>query len=220
MPAEPLASWQAAREEPEVEAEEGAEEAEHGEVITETIAELYARQGVYDRAAEVYRELARRGDASPELLRRLEEVERLAAGEEEPLPEPVAVQELVAERETAREKAPVPPTITGYLAELLAWSPAARQPEAPEWTGDAERSAAPEEAGVRESTVWTEVAAESTEPRYPPDRSVLAEERADRVQAEPGGVEEAPEAEEVEPPAPAAEPEEKPIPVWMRGRIR
>lgn len=48
---------------------------EHGEVVTETIAELYARQGFPERAADVYRELiARRGD-EPALVRRLEELQ-------------------------------------------------------------------------------------------------------------------------------------------------
>jgi tetratricopeptide (TPR) repeat protein len=49
------------------------------EVVTETIAELYARQGFYERSAEVLRELIRRRGADPALQRRLEEVERLAA---------------------------------------------------------------------------------------------------------------------------------------------
>ncbi|HET7234604.1 MAG TPA: tetratricopeptide repeat protein [Longimicrobium sp.] len=58
---------------------------EHGEVVTETIAELYAQQGFPDRAAEVYRELiSRRGDETA-LVRRLEELEaQLAAGSQSP----------------------------------------------------------------------------------------------------------------------------------------
>ena len=59
-----------------------------GEVVTETIAELYARQGLHDRAAGVYRELVRRRGGDPALERRLAELEALAsgAGAAEPLP--------------------------------------------------------------------------------------------------------------------------------------
>ena len=45
-----------------------------GEVVTETIAELYARQGLHDRAAEVYRELIRRRGGDAGLERRLAEL--------------------------------------------------------------------------------------------------------------------------------------------------
>jgi tetratricopeptide (TPR) repeat protein len=55
-------------------------EAEGDEVVTETIAELYARQGFHDRAADVYRELIRRRGGDPALEARLREVERLASG--------------------------------------------------------------------------------------------------------------------------------------------
>jgi hypothetical protein len=55
---------------------------DEGEVITETIADLYARQGFYDRAADVYRELIRRGGDNPALSIRLAEMEaRLAQGD-------------------------------------------------------------------------------------------------------------------------------------------
>ena len=65
---------------------------EHGEVVTETIAELYAQQGFPDRAAEVYRELIARNGEDPALVRRLNELEEQvrggpageAPGEEEP----------------------------------------------------------------------------------------------------------------------------------------
>jgi tetratricopeptide (TPR) repeat protein len=55
-------------------------EPEEEEVVTETIAELYARQGFYDRAADVYRELLRRRGDDARLRERLAEVEGLAAG--------------------------------------------------------------------------------------------------------------------------------------------
>ncbi|CAN5773374.1 hypothetical protein BH23GEM8_BH23GEM8_00530 [soil metagenome] len=55
------------------------EEDAPGELVTETIAELYARQGFYDRSADVLRELIRRRGGDENLSRRLEEIERLAA---------------------------------------------------------------------------------------------------------------------------------------------
>jgi tetratricopeptide (TPR) repeat protein len=58
------------------------------EVVTETIAELYARQGLPERAAEVYRELIRRRGGDPALELRLRELEQGAAragGEEIPV---------------------------------------------------------------------------------------------------------------------------------------
>lgn len=58
------------------------------EVVTETIADLYTRQGLHDRAAEVYRELIRRRGGDAALEARLERAERAARGEPEPDPEP------------------------------------------------------------------------------------------------------------------------------------
>ena len=48
-------------------------------VMTETIAQVYARQGLYDRAADVYRELVRSRPDDQGLRTRLEEMEALAA---------------------------------------------------------------------------------------------------------------------------------------------
>jgi hypothetical protein len=48
--------------------------------VTETIAELYTRQGFFDRAIGVYRELIRRRGDDARLRDRLTRVERLAAG--------------------------------------------------------------------------------------------------------------------------------------------
>ncbi len=49
-------------------------------VVTETIAELYTRQGFFTRAAHVYRELLRRHGEDARLRDRLNRVERLALG--------------------------------------------------------------------------------------------------------------------------------------------
>jgi hypothetical protein len=75
----------------EAEAEDGpvpepvpAEE-EEPEVVTETMAELYASQGLADRAAEVYRELIQRRGEEPGLVGRLAELEGATPA---PTPEP------------------------------------------------------------------------------------------------------------------------------------
>jgi tetratricopeptide (TPR) repeat protein len=55
-------------------------------VMTETIAQVYARQGLYDRAAEVYRELLRGRPGDSRLREQLEEMERHAAPAADPEP--------------------------------------------------------------------------------------------------------------------------------------
>ena len=60
---------------------EPADHAEHAEpdvdaeVVTETMAELYAAQGLHGRAADVYRELIQQRGEEPGLVRRLGEIE-------------------------------------------------------------------------------------------------------------------------------------------------
>ncbi len=91
----------------------GEPEAEGDEVVTETIAELYARQGFHDRAAEVYRELIRRRGGDPALAARLREEERLASGaaaDEEPA------------AWTAEAVAPLAPATDTDDLPLLEWS--------------------------------------------------------------------------------------------------
>jgi tetratricopeptide (TPR) repeat protein len=59
-----------------------------GEVVTETIAELYTSQGLHDRAADVYRELLRQRPDDSELQMKLNEAESLAR-EPQPMPLPM-----------------------------------------------------------------------------------------------------------------------------------
>jgi tetratricopeptide (TPR) repeat protein len=66
----------------------GSEGSDPEEVVTETIAELYARQGFHERAAGVYRELIRRRGGDPVLERRLAEMESRMGGAEPTLPPP------------------------------------------------------------------------------------------------------------------------------------
>lgn len=66
------------------------EPVEDGDLLTRTMADLYARQGLIDEAASIYRELLAGRPDDPELLRALADVEaRLAP---EPRPEPEAEQ--------------------------------------------------------------------------------------------------------------------------------
>lgn len=63
------------------------------EVRTETIAQVYARQGLYDRAAEVYRELVRARPDDHALRDRLAEMEQLAEAQTGRGPEVDAVSD-------------------------------------------------------------------------------------------------------------------------------
>jgi tetratricopeptide (TPR) repeat protein len=136
----------AARIEPDPDAnddEVGADDAELApddefggtELVTETIAELYARQGLFDRAANVYRELIRRRGDDPALRRRLEEVERQVANAVIPAePDTFASSfedgfdsgadspPFESERETAAPAASA--SAREYLSGLAAWRPA------------------------------------------------------------------------------------------------
>lgn len=125
---------------------------EQGEVYTETMAELYTRQGLYDRAERVYRRLLAMHPGEPRLTSRLEMVERLrreemaerrraaeAAAEaqaraearkkaEQPLP--FEVEEDAPAREPAGPAAAparAEPGIGAYLADVLAWKPGVRE---------------------------------------------------------------------------------------------
>lgn len=60
----------------DVEAEE--EEPEPEPVLTETMAEVYARQGLFDEAREIYQQLLMRRPGDPELERRLADLEARA----------------------------------------------------------------------------------------------------------------------------------------------
>lgn len=103
----------------------GEGEGEDGEVVTETIAELYAQQGFYDHAAAVYHELLRRRGHTPEFARRLLEIEGLASGAARGRSVPSEPSEPSADPPADAESVG---TIADYLAELLAWRPAALAP--------------------------------------------------------------------------------------------
>jgi tetratricopeptide (TPR) repeat protein len=57
------------------------ETSRHSGMITETMADLYVRQGLYEEAAYIYWELVKRQPADPNLRERLAQAQALASGE-------------------------------------------------------------------------------------------------------------------------------------------
>ncbi len=93
-------------------------------LITETMAALYLKQGLYEEAAEIYWELVKRRPAAPALRERLAEARALASGEdtnpavlplEAPEPEPMATPE----PEATAEPTTAGPGIRSYLQALV-----------------------------------------------------------------------------------------------------
>lgn len=67
------------------------EPAREPEIATGTLAEIYAQQGLYDRALEIYRRMESRRPDDPEIARRIAAIERARDErdvEEEEEPEP------------------------------------------------------------------------------------------------------------------------------------
>lgn len=91
-----------------------------GPVVTETMGDLYARQGLYDRAAEVYRDLLTRRPGDERLAAKLAEVERAAV---EPGHDGVDVEatqvEAVDSSTSPDQGLAEEPTIGEYLRALL-----------------------------------------------------------------------------------------------------
>ncbi len=90
---------------------------EPGEVVTETMAELYARQGLHDRATSVYRQLLQRNPGDARVEAKLRESEAEVTGSATPQAQPVA-----AALSPERSASPPDPTIRAHLAGLLSWT--------------------------------------------------------------------------------------------------
>lgn len=155
-------------------------ELDEGEVVTETIAELYARQGVYDRAAEVYRELLRRRGESPELVARLREIESLAeaggrgALQIPPL-QPAPVLEAEGEAEAPEEiLSPASAPVQLEPAEGAAEVATAAEPASPQPSG-ASRTIADY---LAELLAWTPSPGANTTAESRPHASAADQERA------------------------------------------
>lgn len=71
----------------------GSTEGESTEIATSTLAEIYEKQGLYDRAIAIWRKLARRAPGDEEIAERIEDLGRRleatrAEGEAEEIPIP------------------------------------------------------------------------------------------------------------------------------------
>lgn len=178
-------------------AEEGVEEPsveEAGPVYTETMAEVYARQGLYERAIDVYRELLTQRPDDTRLRERLREVEATASAEaaapgEADVTEEAAVVEAAEPgvEEVVADTAPDDDALP-FLEELPATEDETAEEEAPRV---AEPLTEPEAEEPEPETGWEpEPAAEG------PAEDVVVEVEPP---AEPmAAAEEAPSAEDVE----------------------
>lgn len=94
---------------------------------TRTMAELFARQGLHDRAVEIYRKLVRARPEDEALAARLTELSAVAGSE--PSAETAGATSLVVEAEAeagievVMEAAETEPTVGQYLRGLLEWKP-------------------------------------------------------------------------------------------------
>jgi HD-GYP domain-containing protein (c-di-GMP phosphodiesterase class II) len=80
---------------------------EPGEVVTETMAELYSRQGLHERSVAVYRQLVQRKPGDPRLVMKLREAEIAAGLRDGGDPAPASG-----------------PSIREHLKGMLSWRPA------------------------------------------------------------------------------------------------
>jgi tetratricopeptide (TPR) repeat protein len=145
------------------EAEDDAAE-ETQTVFTETMAQVYARQGLYDRAADVYRELLRQRPGDPALETRLAEMQELQSG--------TGAETVAQAPETASAEEPFPfldaePTAEHHVEEAgtlegEVWEPGYADEEA---TESPEAAAGPEEREFAE----TPPVAEEQEPAEEPE---------------------------------------------------
>ncbi len=111
-------------------------------VVTETMAELFTEQGLFERAAEVYRALMNERPWDPDLPVRMADVEAKARGGKTPEPEKAAEPDEEVESPwtspaTGTADSPSPyawaeekveateagPPISGYFQSLLSWRP-------------------------------------------------------------------------------------------------
>jgi HD-GYP domain-containing protein (c-di-GMP phosphodiesterase class II) len=99
---------------------------EPDEVVTETIAELYARQGLHDRAAAVYRELLDRNPDDRRLQAKLDQLRRSRP------PEPSRPPTFQPPSDPPPPAPPADMGIRAYLTSVLSWPGSGREDEAEE----------------------------------------------------------------------------------------
>ncbi len=116
------------------------------EIATSTLAEIYAQQGLHDRALDIYRRIARRSPGDARVAARIAELERARTAVEG---DPV---EVTAPAETVEAAEPAAPG-TDETDE----AEEAEAPPPPAPAGDAaapERAAAPPAAEDEEFQAW------------------------------------------------------------------
>ncbi len=194
-------------------------------VFTETMAQVYARQGLYDRAADVYRELLRQRPGDAVLETRLAEMEELGAGAgvaagtherehlEEPFPFLDAVPTAEGEAEYPQDTEPVPESASAGEQEAGGeWGSPAEAEEREYGEETAPVEAAEPEGFEPAETAPYESASEYTETSAYDERSGYAETgehagtAADAEAPEPTGATPQAEAPEAGDPASLAEP--------------
>src|SRR5690606_34607209 len=191
-------AWSEAEATPEegtawAEAESAPSDEGEGELVTETMAELYFAQGAYDRAADVYRSLLQSRPEDARLRERLADAEA-RAGAAQSAEEGadvwlegvesawtggggVAGAEATpyAWAEPSAEEVPAGPRVGEYFRSLLSWRPG--MGTAPAATPVAEEPGAVEPAGAEQLAYE---AAETEAPEYLP---------MDALEEQPEGVE-------------------------------
>jgi nicotinate-nucleotide--dimethylbenzimidazole phosphoribosyltransferase len=199
-----------------VPAAHGDEHDEHGEpeeVVTETIAELYARQGFPDRAAGVYRELIARRGEEPALVRRLQELEAQLSTAE-PAGDATAEQPAPPDAEETPDWLHTVDSVVSGETSAAAAAPADAGFDTVDFgPADAEAQPAPAEAAAPAPSATTgDDFADSFAGGF--DGAVI---ETDRAAWETPRVEESAPVAELEPPAEAAEPSQPAAPAAAPG---
>lgn len=154
---------------------EESRDADGGEIATRTLADIYAQQGLYDRALEIYRRIQRRAPEDEEIADRIASLrDRLARADEEPdaastdagRPSPggpLEPAEIPVPADGATEEDAAPAAESGATAgpagafEAAAARTGPPQSEAEEVAGDEpSRRAAPEVASDDAFLAWLE----------------------------------------------------------------
>jgi len=200
MPLEPYATTGMGVPEPE---ETAPAEDHAGRVYTETMAQVFERQGLYDRAVTVYRELLKQRPDDERLRERLDAVEALREAEGAAADEPAAGAPAPSAMEPEGEVERDEPEAAEPWAEAEVTGPEPAEPWAEE--------AAAEEAAVEPveepepAEPWAKEAAAEEADVPEPEREVPEEEADEALPfldelpaSEEPGPPKAPEAEDVE----------------------
>lgn len=89
-----------------------------GEIATRTLAEIYAQQGLHERALTIYRRIERRLPDDADVARRIAELSRAVQAEDQPSASAPAAE--VEQSDAAQSKAAVVPPKEDD-EEFLAW---------------------------------------------------------------------------------------------------